>query len=406
LPAAAQDRFPRPEFSSGYAFPQIQTPAPRAENWLYVDIVALCAAIVLSALFTLKWRSRAGIIVLSVVSLLYFGFARKGCICPVGSIQNVAQALFDPSYGISIPVAVFFGLPILGALFTGRTFCAGVCPFGALQDLVHVKTVAVPVWLDRALSVTPFLYLGFVVLCAATGVGYFICRFDPFVGFFRFSMGLPIAIFSGVVLVSSLFIGRPYCRWLCPYGAVLSVASGLSRRHATISPAECVDCRLCERSCPVEAILIPVERPREREAARLHAGLRRVLILLPAALAAGACVGFFASRLVSSLHPDIALLRQLRQETALTRGATLESATFLASGVPVSDLESRAAAADASITLGTTIFGLFAAAVICAFAISLFRVRRAEGYRIHQGRCVSCARCFELCPVEKKKAAR
>lgn len=399
--AYAQDRFPRPEFDSGYQLPQVQAPAPRPDAWLYADVAVLAAAIGASAFLVLRLRSRIGVVVLSAVSLVYFGFIRKGCVCPVGSIQNVTQAVFDPSFALAIPVAAFFILPILGALFFGRTYCAGVCPFGALQDLVHVKTLRVPAWLDRALAVAPWLYLGFAVLSAATGIGYLICRFDPFVGFFRFAMSLPMAIFSGAVLLSSMVIGRPYCRWLCPYGAILSAASALSRRHAAISPAECVDCRLCETSCPVDAIQLPVERPREREVSRLRAGLVRAILISPAIIAAGGLLGWYASRLAAPLHPDVALLQQLQRETELNRGETKESAAFLASGTPLSELEARAASASRAIAWGSGIFGAYAAAVFLVFYILRHRVRRETGYRIHQGRCVSCARCFDSCPVLK-----
>jgi NosR/NirI family nitrous oxide reductase transcriptional regulator len=403
--ASSQDRFPRPEFESGYTLPQIQEPQPRPEAWLVVDAAALAAAIFVSAVLVLKKRSRIGIVALSAVSLVYFGFVRKGCICPIGSIQNVTQSLFDTAYGISIPTAVFFILPIAAALFTGRTYCAGVCPFGALQDLVHVKTLRVPAWVDRSLSVLPFLYLGFAVLCAATGIGYFICRWDPFVGFFRFSMTLPMAVFSAAILASSLFIGRPYCRWLCPYGAVLSCASALSKRHATIAPGECVDCRLCEQSCPVDAILLPVERPRGREAALLGAGLRRLLLLAPGMLAAGALAGFLSSSLIAPLHPDVALAAQVARETEFDRGSTPQSAAFLASGAPLAELAAAAGRASASITVGSTLFGIFASVVFFVFLVSSYRIRKAEGYRIHQGRCVSCARCFEYCPVRREGKA-
>ncbi len=401
-----QDRFPRPEFESGYTIPQTQEPLPRDRLWLVADVAALAAALCASAFLVLKKRSRIGIVILSAASVAYFGFIRKGCICPVGSVQNAAQAFFDPSYGLSIPTALFFILPIAAALFTGRTYCAGVCPFGALQDLVHVKTLRVPAWLDRPLSLLPFLYLGFAVLSAATGIGYFICRWDPFVGFFRFSMGLPMAVFSGLILASSLLIGRPYCRWLCPYGALLSCASALSKRHAAIAPGNCVDCRLCERSCPVDAILPPIERPRGREADGLHTGLKRLLILAPVLLAAGALAGFLASRLIAPLHPDVALEAQIRRETPFDRGSTPQSAAFLASGAPLSELQASAVKAAARITLGSTLYGVFAAAVLVFFLVSSYRIRRAEGYRIHQGRCVSCARCFAFCPVRGEGKAK
>jgi Pyruvate/2-oxoacid:ferredoxin oxidoreductase delta subunit len=55
--------------------------------------------------------------------------------------------------------------------------------------------------------------------------------------------------------------------------------------------------------------------------------------------------------------------------------------------------------------MGSTFFGLFAAVVVFLFLVSSYRIRRAEGYRIHQGRCVSCARCFEFCPVRTEEKA-
>jgi FSR family fosmidomycin resistance protein-like MFS transporter len=57
-------------------------------------------------------------------------------------------------------VLVFFLAPIVVALFFGRTFCAAVCPQGAIQDLVLVKPLKVPLWLEHGLGVIPFLFLG------------------------------------------------------------------------------------------------------------------------------------------------------------------------------------------------------------------------------------------------------
>ena len=70
-------------------------------------------------------------------------------------------------------------------LFFGRTFCAAVCPLGAVQELVAVRPVKVPRWLDQALGLLAYVYLGAAVMFAATGTAFLICRYDPFVGFFR-----------------------------------------------------------------------------------------------------------------------------------------------------------------------------------------------------------------------------
>ncbi len=71
--------------------------------------------------------------------------------------------------------------------FSGRSFCASVCPLGAVQELVAVRPVQVPTWIDHALGLLAYVYLGAAVLFAATGTAWIICRYDPFVGLFRLS---------------------------------------------------------------------------------------------------------------------------------------------------------------------------------------------------------------------------
>ena len=85
-------RFPPPEFESGYKMPGITTPAPRPLLMQYVDVAVLAAALGLASFLVLKQRSRKYLVALSLFSLVYFGFYRKGCVCAIGSVQNVALA--------------------------------------------------------------------------------------------------------------------------------------------------------------------------------------------------------------------------------------------------------------------------------------------------------------------------
>jgi polyferredoxin len=59
---------------------------------------------------------------------------------------------------------------------------------------------------------------------------------------------------GGVFLATGMFIGRPYCRWFCPYGALLNWCSRLAKRGVSITPHRELDCGLCSEACPYGAI--------------------------------------------------------------------------------------------------------------------------------------------------------
>jgi len=241
----------------GYVTPPVQRPVPKAPMWRVVDMALLALALGLAYWFVIVLRSRALSLALSVSCLAYFGFWRLGCVCPIGAIQNVSVALTDASYAVPIVVIVFFVLPLVAALLFGRVFCGGACPLGAIQEIVLLRPVQVPKRLDRALGAFKYVYLvGAIVL--AVGIGtyrdFIICRFDPFVGFFRMHGSLAMLVTGAALLVIGAFIGRPYCRYLCPYGALLALLSRLSWRSVTITPDAELDCGLCVEACPYGAI--------------------------------------------------------------------------------------------------------------------------------------------------------
>ncbi|HBF35091.1 TPA: 4Fe-4S ferredoxin, partial [Candidatus Sumerlaeota bacterium] len=126
-----------------------------------------------------------GLYWLAVAAVTYFGFLKKGCICPVGSIQNICLGLFNPQFAVPLFVVAVFALPLVFALIYGRVFCSGVCPLGAMQEILLVKPLKVPRPLEAALGLLRYVYLGVAVLYASLGTTFLICKYDPFVGFFR-----------------------------------------------------------------------------------------------------------------------------------------------------------------------------------------------------------------------------
>jgi len=240
-----------------YKTPEVQKPLPRGWWLSILDVVLMGAAMGAAVWVVIKRRKRSWLVVLAIASLAYFGFYRQGCICPIGSIQNVVVALVDPTYSIPMIAIAMFFMPLVVALFFGRAFCGGACPLGAMQELVVIKPLRVPKRLDQILGYLKYAYLALAIIFAlkpALTRDFLICRFDPFVGFFRFTGAPYMLAIGGAFLIGGMFIGRPYCRYLCPYGGLLAWCSKLSKKGVTITPDIELDCGLCTEACPFGAI--------------------------------------------------------------------------------------------------------------------------------------------------------
>ena len=171
--AWAEFRFPMPEFESGYTRPPMDLPPPAVTSPL-VDIALLGGLMAVTAWAVVKRRSRAWVLSVCAVSVLYFGFYRKGCVCSVGSLQNVLDAFLGSGLAVPVVVSVFFLLPLVFALWFGRVFCAAVCPLGALQELCAVRPVQVPRAAEHVLGLLAYAYLGLTVVGVVTGSGFLI----------------------------------------------------------------------------------------------------------------------------------------------------------------------------------------------------------------------------------------
>jgi NosR/NirI family transcriptional regulator, nitrous oxide reductase regulator len=397
-----QQRFPKPEFETGYQIPETTIPAPRAQAMEFVDLFVLIAVLGFGVWLVFKKRSRKWVLWLSVFALLYFGFYREGCICAIGAVQNVTLSLFNTGYAIPISALAFFIIPLLLALFAGRIFCGSACPLGIIQDVVIVKPIKVAPWLQKTLGIFPFVYLGLAILYAATATDFIICRYDPFIGIFRMGADFHMIVLGISFLLIGMFVARPYCRFVCPFGALLKISSTFSKNHLSITPTDCINCKLCKDSCPFDAIDHPTDENDVRDA---KADYRKFLVyaaLVPVFIVVGGWAVSGSHKLLSKAHPDVALANLLVANPERMKDTeNVDIKTFMASERTLEMLVSDAAEIQEKFRKGGWWLGAFIGLVISLTLLNQVIYRKRTIYEANRGNCLSCARCMDYCPVGK-----
>jgi Fe-S-cluster-containing hydrogenase component 2 len=169
---------------------------------------------------------------------------------------------------------VILVLILLMGFLAKKAFCSWACPVGTLSEMLASvgqclfrRTLSLPRWVDLPLRSLKYLLLLFFaqaifVTMTATDVAdflsspynrvadvkmlYFFERISPFA--LKVLLGLGVA---------SVVIPYFWCRYLCPYGALLGFVSLFSPLKVTRDAESCIDCSLCTKACPSR---LPVER--------------------------------------------------------------------------------------------------------------------------------------------------
>lgn len=184
-------------------------------------------------------------------------------ICPMGGIATLtrffSQGLFIPKTSISN--FIILGAVLLVTIIAGPVFCGWICPLGSVQDWVRslskklkIKRLTVPRYINTALSLLRFGVLALVIFATAKSLSLMFMRLDPYYALMHFWTGevFPLSILIlALTLILSLFIDRPWCRWFCPLGAVLSVIGKISIFKIKKPSSKCIDCGSCHKACPV-----------------------------------------------------------------------------------------------------------------------------------------------------------
>ena len=206
--------------------------------------------------------------------------------CPIGSLQAV---IGSRNFKFSFYVVGF--LVFVGAIF-GRFVCGWLCPFGLLQDLLHkipfpkkISTFKGDKLLRKLKYLILLLFVVILPMCVAdlTGLGdpwfcKYICPAGTLEG------GIPLVLLNSamretvgflyawkftilvILLLLSVIIYRPFCKYLCPLGGVYSLFNKVSVFRLKHDEEKCVNCRKCSKVCKMN--VDPCRNPDHAECIR------------------------------------------------------------------------------------------------------------------------------------------
>ncbi|MCK5034523.1 MAG: 4Fe-4S binding protein [Candidatus Sabulitectum sp.] len=241
-----------------------------SKNWIKIVLKFGLWAVYLIAVFLLLRkgkitpRLRKGLLIGAVV---LFGIILGADPSPMGTVKD-AIVLFGQTRVIFPPRMVAFVLMLAGGILLANKFlCAWGCQFGTLQDLIFrlnrdsrdrrgiLPQVKVPFALSNSIRIAFFV---FMTAAAILWVFDIVNLIDPFKIFKPEFLGITGIVSVSLLLIASLFVYRPWCHFLCPYGLVGWLVEKISINRIHVNYESCIACDACSKACPstaMEAIL-------------------------------------------------------------------------------------------------------------------------------------------------------
>ncbi|MBI3947131.1 MAG: 4Fe-4S binding protein [Armatimonadetes bacterium] len=190
---------------------------------------------------------------------------------PIAGVISLFHLLTTGEYDPVHPAALTLVLAAIATSFLLRkAFCAWVCPVGALSEWWSAlgkwcwgRLFRLPRWADRPLLALKYLLLGFFLFGIVRAGDYYYYEFDRHadVGMYGYwfwgRYGVTMIVFATLIALWGIFTHAPWCRYLCPYGALLGIFSRFSPARIARDAERCTNCGLCAHRCPAA---LPVDR--------------------------------------------------------------------------------------------------------------------------------------------------
>ncbi|HUX27823.1 MAG TPA: 4Fe-4S binding protein [Terracidiphilus sp.] len=186
---------------------------------------------------------------------------------PIAGLMNTKSFLLTGHVPSIHPAAMFLFMAfLLMSLLLKKSFCSWLCPVGTFSEMlwklgrkVFGRNLRLPRWADIPLRGLKYLLLGFFVFLIGEMSAEAIQEFmaTPYglvadvkmLNFFR-DIGETAAVVIGLLVLLSMLVQNFWCRYLCPYGALMGIASLFSPLKIRRDADACIDCGKCARACP------------------------------------------------------------------------------------------------------------------------------------------------------------
>lgn len=240
-----------------------------SKNWVKIPLKFLLWITFLTTVFRLIRNGKITpalrrILLLSAVGV--FGVILGSDPSPMGTVKD-AIVLWGKEHVIFPPRLIALLVFLTTVIVSNKFICSWGCQFGVLQDLLFrinrnaADTAALtkqwkpPFALTNTIRITFFAAICIFAVVWATDI---VSPIDPFTIFSPAKFGIVGAGFTGLMLVASMFIYRPWCHLFCPFGLLGWVIERLSVYNIKVNHTTCIGCGACARACPssvMDAIL-------------------------------------------------------------------------------------------------------------------------------------------------------
>lgn len=166
--------------------------------------------------------------------------------------------------GILFPPRIIALLVFLGIVLTANKFiCGWACQFGALQDFIFrlnrdtkdregiLKQYKIPFYISNTIRIVFFILFTFIAFVWSFDI---VEAINPFTIFKPAALTSISIVFIFLLLISSLFIYRPWCHLFCPFGLLGWIVEKYSRYKIKVNSTTCINCKQCVKSCPSNAM--------------------------------------------------------------------------------------------------------------------------------------------------------